>query len=304
MKKIILLLVGLISFAAYSQDLNVVGAQKGGIQDIKIAKSSTQSKAAKQLENIDNSVFDCIYEYRIKTKSGVEDITKTILQIGENTSKFWDYSSFCADSVAFVSDDSTEDEKKEFKNREQAQVAFFDPVIYQNFPKGKITVDEVIAPNYFRYEEKKGELEWKLEADTTTVCGYYCRKAITTYGGREWSVWYTPEIAVGYGPWKFSDLPGLILKAEDSEGIHRFTAIAVRQKELPIFTEKNVQRMQGSREKIIKAKNDFEESPMDNIPVEAIGSISVSKFEGQSMISVNGVQVRMRPNGYVPLEIK
>ena len=60
-----------------------------------------------------------------------------------------------------------------------------------------------------------------------------------------------------------------------------------------------------SREQFIKAKNKFEINPMGNIPAEAISEMSVQKYEdGGHRTLINGVVLRVRPNGYVPLEMK
>lgn len=60
-----------------------------------------------------------------------------------------------------------------------------------------------------------------------------------------------------------------------------------------------------SREQFIKAKNKFEINPMGNIPAEAISEMIVLKSEeGGHRTLINGMLLRVRPNGYVPLELK
>ena len=60
-----------------------------------------------------------------------------------------------------------------------------------------------------------------------------------------------------------------------------------------------------SREQFIKAKNKFEINPMGNIPAEAISEMIVLKSEeGGHRTLINGMVLRVRPNGYVPLELK
>ena len=44
---------------------------------------------------------------------------------------------------------------------------------------------------------------------------------------------------------------------------------------------------------------------MTNIPLESISDMTVQKDEeGKSSILINGVQLRIRPNGYTPLELE
>lgn len=51
--------------------------------------------------------------------------------------------------------------------------------------------------------------------------------AIAKFKGRTWIAWYTEDIPIDNGPWKLSGLPGLILKAHDSENDYGFTAVGL-----------------------------------------------------------------------------
>ena len=67
------------------------------------------------------------------------------------------------------------------------------------------------------YEEPLPQFDWELMEATDTVAGYVCSTAKTRFRGREWTVWFTMEIPISAGPWKFNGLPGLILKAQDDK---------------------------------------------------------------------------------------
>lgn len=69
------------------------------------------------------------------------------------------------------------------------------------------------------YTEPLAEMQWTIVEDSTAnVLGYECLMAETDYHGRHWKAWFTPEIPMSFGPWKFHGLPGLILKAEANGG--------------------------------------------------------------------------------------
>ena len=57
--------------------------------------------------------------------------------------------------------------------------------------------------------------------------GYPCQKATATFRGRDYEAWFTPEIPVNDGPWKFFGLPGLILKVTDAENIFSFVCVGL-----------------------------------------------------------------------------
>jgi GLPGLI family protein len=79
-----------------------------------------------------------------------------------------------------------------------------------------------IALDYMHYEEKLN-YNWQITEETREINGYTARKALTTYGGRNWEAWYTSEIALNSGPYKFKGLPGLILEVKDSDNLFHFT---------------------------------------------------------------------------------
>lgn len=85
---------------------------------------------------------------------------------------------------------------------------------------------KVIIQDYF-YEEPLVTGGWKLTDDTLTIHGYLCYGAQKSFRGRVWNVWYSPEIPSMDGPWKFAGLPGLVLKATDSEGEFTFECAGV-----------------------------------------------------------------------------
>jgi GLPGLI family protein len=60
-------------------------------------------------------------------------------------------------------------------------------------------------------------INWQISTDTATFGGMHCQKATTHFKGRDYTVWFCPDIPFHGGPWKLSGLPGLILEAYDSK---------------------------------------------------------------------------------------
>jgi len=65
-------------------------------------------------------------------------------------------------------------------------------------------------------------IEWKIHKRKKKIKGYQCIKATANYRGRKYTAWFTPEIEVPYGPWKLFGLPGLIIKAYDTDKLLNF----------------------------------------------------------------------------------
>lgn len=66
---------------------------------------------------------------------------------------------------------------------------------------------------------------WKLVDETKIINSIVCKKAEVNYKGREWTAWYSTEIPFPYGPYKFSGLPGLIVKIIDKTGDYDFELV-------------------------------------------------------------------------------
>lgn len=98
------------------------------------------------------------------------------------------------------------------------------------------------ADEHGYYAEPKNEQQWTIVEDSTqTVLGYECVMATMDYHGRKWKAWFTTEIPVSDGPWKFCGLPGLILKVEDNDNLFHFIATGLESvdMEMPSLYMKN-----------------------------------------------------------------
>ena len=86
-----------------------------------------------------------------------------------------------------------------------------------------------------QYEGGCTPMQWSLTGEAEQVGDYQCQKAVTSFGGREWTAWFCPDIPVDGGPYKFRGLPGLILKVEDSEKHFSWTMTGIEKGSWPIY---------------------------------------------------------------------
>ncbi len=61
------------------------------------------------------------------------------------------------------------------------------------------------------------DMNWYFTSQRKTIGELPCQKAIALWRGRAYSAWFTEEIAIAEGPWKFGGLPGLIVELYDEE---------------------------------------------------------------------------------------
>ncbi|NCC10453.1 MAG: GLPGLI family protein [Bacteroidia bacterium] len=109
-------------------------------------------------------------------------------------------------------------------------------IVFKNYPqKGKLTFTDDLIKNYI-YQEAMETPQWQMVSGDTLLAGNRCQKAITSFRGRTWTAWFTPEIPISDGPWKLYGLPGLILQATDDKGYFNFKCIQIEKgKNQPII---------------------------------------------------------------------
>lgn len=103
---------------------------------------------------------------------------------------------------------------------------YFVPEHYLFFGQQQhVVVDYFLHPYW--YESSFPEMDWQLQDEWKEILSMRCQKATTTFGGRDWEVWFSPDIPLPMGPWLLHGLPGLIIEARDSTGEVQFAATAV-----------------------------------------------------------------------------
>jgi GLPGLI family protein len=75
-----------------------------------------------------------------------------------------------------------------------------------------------MSSQYVLLAEQRQAINWILSEDEKKIQGYNCKKASSLFKGRNYTAWFSPEIPIPEGPYKFKGLPGLILEIEDDRG--------------------------------------------------------------------------------------
>lgn len=142
--------------------------------------------------------------------------------------------------------------------------------IFNDISTGAQTVFDEWAEEPHYYTEPLDEQTWEIVADSiTSVLGYDCVMAKSDYHGREWTAWFTPEIPLNFGPWKFRGMPGLVLKAE-ADGGFSFIATGLQTTDRimsPMYSESEYSKISrikaqenhefflNNQESLLKAQN-------------------------------------------------
>ena len=230
-----------------------------------------QKKEAQIIEKAD---LQCLYEYSQTAKIGGDYIISTdsmMLEIGKNHSRYYNWNLSKIDSifnskmpstdriksVSVIKDGSAESQSFSGELISQGEKRETANLYKDRIKKAVITIDRE-GLSVLKCNENI-VVDWKIHEDTLTVMDYLCQRATTSFRGRDYEVWFAPEIPINDGPWKLYGLPGLILKVRDSEDLFSFLAIGLEKikddKEISIqkedFIKANPKQMNIIREKRI-----------------------------------------------------
>ena len=258
-------------------------------------------------ETIDTAQFRAVYTFVYKTRPELarfdeRDLMR--LDIGDKATKFYSHYTQMRDSVA------SEGFKNNLQPMEIQDMRRGIPwgtklIYYQRHDKKKSQVSTVFLHNGYMYEEPLTMPNWTLHEDTMTVLGYQCKRATTHCFGRDWEVYYAPEIQLSRGPWKLWGLPGLITRATDSD--HYF-----------LFEMTNFERLSGEAQPIVYIhrkmgpKGDYKGHEYKVISKETYmqyekayheDSNAFTEFEfGHKIFAPDGSPLPVSKTDYIPLE--
>ncbi|MGZ5210627.1 MAG: GLPGLI family protein [Kaistella sp.] len=113
------------------------------------------------------------------------------------------------------------------------------------------------------YVDEKPHFKWTLHPEYINILNYKAQKATTHFGGRTWTAWFTQDIPLQDGPYKFKDLPGLIVKIEDETKSHQFELKGIKNINNDIIYPElnNYSKIHLSSRKYIKAYQNYRENP-------------------------------------------
>lgn len=156
---------------------------------------------------------------------------RTFLDIKGDRSLFISENKLIKDSLsAALGPEDKEDRKKRDKDTKELSIkkepepAFFENYIIKSISQQKVYYYDKVFGKEIYYQEDR-PLKWEITDVKESQNGYPAQKAVANFGGRVWTAWFTKDINVSDGPYKFSGLPGLIVKLEDENGDYKFDLV-------------------------------------------------------------------------------
>jgi GLPGLI family protein len=151
-----------------------------------------------------------------------------VLFVGKSASAYRSYDGVVADEQfkkAYIAAGGTFDNRHLAGSRTQ----------YYQYPnEQKLVTKDNLLSNEYQIAGPMPAIDWQISGDTATFDGVHCQKATGHFKGRDYIVWFCPDLPVHTGPWKLNGLPGVIVDAHDTknEVVFQFDGL-----EKAVFTE-------------------------------------------------------------------
>lgn len=207
--------------------------------------------------NVTAQSFVIQYEY---SKHVMKDSTRivsqnTFLNIEENYSTFFSEAPYLADSI--IASDEKLGKKINFKALPADLLGCY--IRKKTSAKEVIYYSDEFDEHEYKYIEEP-KFIWKISKESKEILGLKVYLATTQYVGRNYIAYFTPEIPIQDGPYKFLGLPGLILEIYDEKKDHHFLAVGI-SKEKKITIDDRISK----RKYIETSKSKFEEMRKSHI---------------------------------------
>lgn len=211
---------------------------------------------------IDSSRYTITYNISKTLDSKLLYKIPLLLKIGDKYSVTYSKDKFRNDSLLQTS--SGEDvfrmqlyqalSKDNFSLDNQTLFNRYKKYTYKDYSNNRIMEIDEISSTQFCYYDYPKKINWKLKNGEKKILGFVCRRADCKFRGRNYIAWFTEEIPLSEGPWKFRGLPGLILEITDTDGVYNFKAIGFKEIKSPIVFLKSINK---SKKYIKISRKDF-----------------------------------------------
>ena len=157
------------------------------------------------------------------------------LEIGSHISKYYSFFVYSSDSI--VTDWVKKNPNPQgipIRMGPKGKIIGWTQYVYSDYIKD-FSSNQITEYSYmpwgiktdYQYTESLTLQQWEIHDDTISIVGNLCQKATCNFRGRNYIAWFAIDIPISNGPWKFSGLPGLIMKVYDIDKLYIFECIGI-----------------------------------------------------------------------------
>ncbi|KFC21581.1 GLPGLI family protein [Chryseobacterium sp. FH1] len=219
-----------------------------------------------------------IYEYKfISDSTNVEDV-KTEMMFLDTTkegSKYYSYTVFNADSAMKVNLEKQLAATGSINITSEMRKGEVRYSVTKTYPDYKTFLHRRLGMDKYKISEDR-KINWKISSEKEKIGEWNAQKAEADFAGRHWVAWFSTEIPIQDGPYKFNGLPGLIVKVEDKNGSHKMELKGIKnisgELDINVFEAKEIAINSKQFQKIIK---DYENDPTKGIRQMQMGGATI-----------------------------
>mgnify|MGYP003546203837 FL=1 len=225
-------------------------------------------------------IYDVVYK-----KDSTSNITTKenyILDIGTKETKYYTYDFFVADSLI----------TNNIPFPKEMKLNTSDIIVHKNNNNEFFQYD--LLENTVLQLQTNDTQKWNLSQEKKNVKNLSLQKAITTWGGRNWTAWFAEEIPFQEGPYKFHGLPGLIVEIYDDKKNYHFELVRsekIKEEENQFIEMSEKMGIPITWEKYKTAKIKYYESPVNFIKNSAENSEQLYLNDGTIVNSKNSKEI-------------
>lgn len=256
----------------------------------------------------DQARLECFYRltYRPDSTAPATRTETMRLQVGSKWSRFESLTALRGDSMLTATVTAAEAQAKAtgttptinmdgtYRSGFRGQVIFKTPTALQ------VLVTDKMGTVPYTYTEPV-PVAWAIGTATTTLAGYACQQATATWGGRTWQAWFTREVPVADGPYKFYGLPGLIVQVADTRQHYVYELVALRPLLAPVaLMLPNPKAQAIAKDKFVAGKAAYTRNAMAQML--ASGNVRFKTTEEEAQAQQKARERAKRPTN--PVELK
>ncbi len=169
-----------------------------------------------------NQRFSYVYQF-VPDSTNQADVKSEmmLLEVLPKFSKFYSETVFKSDSIANAILEKELAATGSMNVKSGMRKGFVRSTIIKEFPDFKTFLVTRIGQTKMKVEDER-KITWKILPERQKIGEFETQKAETEMFGRKWIAWFTTEIPIQDGPYKFHGLPGLIVKIEDETKSHSY----------------------------------------------------------------------------------
>lgn len=167
-------------------------------------------------------IYDLSYQENKEDTLNIQS-EQMVLKVAKNFSYYISYNNMKLRDM--LSGHKNSNEVPMIQSRPKSKLLY---TIVKDYKNDKIIFSDRIGQDIYSFTQPINKLEWTLHNEQKEILGYQCKKATTKFAGRDYIAWYSTEISIADGPYKFHGLPGLIFLIYDTNEHYKFNISSIK----------------------------------------------------------------------------